>query len=823
MNAIPRRFWLSLALSVALLGGCGDDDPTIVQTDDGGGPLPPALGMHEVSGVIDAPAGARPARVANSLGSVEPTDDTFTIDAFATGRQLTIGTSTKGTPMLLGWLDPDHTVLSSRTTVEVLLFYAAGGFAIPSEAQLEAMDLLTEMPELDALADTYEDLLVANPDVLLETPADFVADVQELVEDLADTGRMPALGEYPQSRGIIVTGASRSGLRVDTVTGINSITLTNTYRRLAHAYVNRVSIIDESGTETPSPAALTDFEMPSVQGLSGTIGTFVDIIYGNFAYTERSAEPLALPTVDGAVRTRYELTVVGPGASDGDLASLTTAQLGKQQEVVRTFVIRDLMLPLVLSVLIPNTNLDDYLDFVGGADVVQDFANVMAREVPGIWDQAYAGDITGAMQRAYNAITSGGTLRNHVFEIVLDAIADLGSAEAADAALGQAQSFIRIMTALDMFLAVFDATAVGSAVVASNRADVWQIDATEPVVKLTPEEASLAFERSVTFEATVPEAGGSGANLVYTWSCPGIVGTLTDGISGHVNDFESTQGTVTYRSGDGRPGTETIGVDVYALAGAGQGDRQYIGTARATITVAPGTVTIAPAQTTIEGGDTARFTVTVDPEPTDGEMDFAWSTTGTQGSLAVEAGDEAATYTANTTGDGEDDVAVTATQRVDGADIPWGTATARVVVGIIDPQETTSRMYEALGDGRQEGYYSYLFVWGYVFEHIEGVWEYELELVVPSGNPHSLLEVGDIRYLRDPRGSGGTGWYSAQDLIESSYGENVLGLGEGEICYLWAWQPTTNWDLESIQKNLPSWQARVGGDLEMVWRVRPKR
>lgn len=810
------RIWsISLILFIVLLAGCGGDSTAPQDEPDPGSTFPP-LGVTEVTGTV---VGAEPAEVVNSLGGVPVESGAFTFEQIDGGRQLAVAVSAGGTPMLLGWLDADHSTLSPRTTVDVLMFYASGAFMLPSAMQLEVMERLAETPELNALAADLADLLAADPDALSTAPTALIADLQTLIDDmLASLEDAPLAATDAPDKGVIVSGGVQSGLRVDTVAGINSITLTNTYRRLCHAFVERTATVDDEGVVTPDPAALTDFEMTATQRLNGAVGSLVDIIWGRYAMEETSAPPLPLPTVEGAARTRYELTVVGPGASNGDLSRLSAAQLDKQQEVVRTFVVRDLFLPLVVSVLIPNTNMDDYIRFVGGGDVVQDFVNILGGAVPGIWDQAYAGDIDGALGSAYDAVMGSGTLRDAVLQRVVDHITDMRGFDAAEVAVGRAQSFIRIMTAVDMFLASFDASAVGAAIVASDRANVWTIDVTEPEVVLAPESAEISFGETVDLTATVPEASGSDADLVYKWITDGEHGTLTDGIPGHENTFDSTRNEVVYTAGDAHPGEETVTVQAYALAGPGQSERQLIGETSAVITVRPGIVSISPTSTTVGAGQTATFTVQVDPEPGEGDLSFTWTGGNQHGTLDPQPDGRSAVYTADLTGEGEDQVSVRVTQMVDGENVDWGSAAATVTVGPLAPSQTTSRLWQSQVPGRQEGYFGYIFVWGYVFPAVEGASTYELTVITPSGNPESNLEVGDVRILHAPDASGSS-WYDAEALIEA-YDSNVLGLQEGELCYLYAWMPTTNWDQESINENLPIWQARVAGDMQLVWEVR---
>ena len=807
-----RASLVLLLLLTLVLHGCASDSTDPVGDDEPKATFP-SLGITQVSGVIDAPTSVVPTEVTNSLEGVAVTSGSFSLDQFQGGRQLAVASSADGTPMLLGWLDADHPALSPRSTVEVLLFYASGAFVLPSSAQIAVMDLLAEMSELDAPATQLAGLLAADSNTLANAPTSLIASIQTLIDDM--------LASLEETKGVAVTGGLQSGLRVDTVEGVNSITLVNANRRPCHAFVERTATVDEAGVVTPNHATLTSFPMSSIQGLNGAVGTFVDIIWGRYAFTETSAPPVALPAVENAERTRYKLTVVGPGASDGDLGQLTTAQLAIQQQVVQTFVVRDLFLPLIVNVLIPNSSMDDYLGFVGGGDVVQDFINILTVGVPGIWDLAYAGDIDGALDAAYNAVMGSGTLRDAILQRMVDHIADMRGLDAADRAAGMAQSFLRIMTAVDMFLAAFDASAVGAAVLDSDRANVWTIEVTQPRVVLSPETAEIAFGDEVTLTVTVPETSGAGVDLVYKWICDGDHGTLTDGISGHVNTFDSTHNVAIFTAGDAVPGGETITVEVYTLAVPGQSDRVLVGETSAVITVSPGVITVNPAVSSLQAGHDTHLTVTLDPEPSVGEMTFTWTGANGVGSLAVDEDQRGAVYTADLSGEGLDIITVGATQWIDDEPVSWGTAQATINVGAQPPAHTESRIWEDVYPSNTAGYFGYRFVYGYVFEEAPNYsWFYELTLIRESGSGHTTFELGDTVLLRDPDVvSSGARWIDADGMIDA-YGSNLLNLGENELAYVFSWRPTTGMPIDQIMERLPDWQTLIYGNLEMVWEVR---
>ncbi len=82
--------------------------------------------------------------------------------------------------------------------------------------------------------------------------------------------------------------------------------------------------------------------------------------------------------------------------------------------------------------------------------------------------------------------------------------------------------------------------------------------------------------------ATVPSASDSDQTVVYTWSNTGANGHLTDGLPGHMDDFDSSKNTVTYTPNSTGAGNDTILVIAYLINNS---QRINLGTVSATVTV----------------------------------------------------------------------------------------------------------------------------------------------------------------------------------------------------------------------------------------------
>lgn len=581
----------TILLLIALwLGACGGESSD--KTSDR--PTPPA--RQQVVGVVVLPAGVSAASVINSLAEAPVVDAGFTLEMFATAdgagreRQFTAALSPSGAPLLMGWFGPASPELSARTTAEVLVWFASGAFSAPLESADDLMTLLRAAPELDPLAEAITAQLQA-------TPTGFSTPNPALTAALADCVRA-LLGSNMRVQSLLINPASElSGVRVDQASGVNEITLTNRYRRPAFAFVDRVSTFDAAGNETASPAEVARVELPAVTGLKGGVGTINQIITGlaqagasfegaDLAYTEKSAAPLALPNLGGARKTRYQVAVVGPGAFDGDIARLGAEAKQKQTEIMQKFVVQQLFLPLVTQFLLPSVDLDRIANLSAFGDLVQDFINIIAAQAPAIFSKANSGDFKGAVTLGAQTIVGSATFRNAVFAATLERLYDLRT-EAGNAAYGRASAvaagFIHVTGALDTFLGAFDLTAVAASFAQSNQGDLWVVDATDTIVRLSPPTSDVKTRGSVRLSATLPGVGDDVA-LAYRYSVtPTELGTLRNA-RGRASVLDSSEDFIFFEAGD-TEGEVTVKVEVFQIDNAA---RIPLGDASATVRIEEG-------------------------------------------------------------------------------------------------------------------------------------------------------------------------------------------------------------------------------------------
>jgi hypothetical protein len=390
--------------------------------------------------------------------------------------------------------------------------------------------------------------------------------------------------------GLLVNPAeSRSGLTVNTTQGLDSVFLTNRYRRPGYCFIDRVSVFNADNKEIPSPEKLAEFPVAEVTGVSGYTSSLVNAVMGNMAYEEKSTEPIALPipTVEGAVKARYRLCVVGPSIKlavvDPDWNSLTDYEKQKHDDITDKFLVTELFMRFVLSMLLSSNKIDDYVLFIGAGDLYKNLWKLATNEVPKAFEMARKGQIKEAGWTIVNAFMTNSTFRAMALQQLLDGIEKAYGVEVGAEAAEAAQKVMAYLRIVDKFLVAFDSSVIAANLSASHDADIWDIIVTRTRVVLRPASVDLVEGQEVTFLATVPEQSGSGVNLEYTWTNTATSGHLTDGLSGHADAFVSSRNSATYKAGSTGDGTDTVTVEVRMLAGPAQSAREYVGTATARI------------------------------------------------------------------------------------------------------------------------------------------------------------------------------------------------------------------------------------------------
>ncbi len=576
-------------------------DPVDFVISLGPGPEPKAIVSRTVTVTVPQKIDPSSLGFATSLcaGSVDGSGQ-CSVDTISSGPQLAFVTSPGGNVMLMGWLDDTHQALSPHTTAEVLLYWAAGSSSLTADAKARAIELLRE-EDLTELTAAIADSIAADPESMAADNPTVYAALQAAMDSYTEQGKATQVSP----------STALSGIQVEQTQCVNTIRLTNMYRRSAHAFLDRVSYTPTGGTSVADPAPLMDFAVDPVQGLGSLVETLGDIILGNLAYEYESTKEIRLPVVAGASKTTYTLSLVGMGVGSGDWNRLTSDQQWKQREVALWFVAKDIVWPIAMDIALPAYSAAsggvhrDFLTYDTPRPVLlAEWVNTIA-DLTGFPEAVADGQLVEATGIAMMALAQNGAVQDLTTDILFLVV--WRGAEGVDAhvagagatnAFALAQQIMVAARVVDVLLASFDVGIIAKDIARSNVADVWDIEVLKPNIVITPESATVrctaATGGSQTYVVTVPEATGSVGlppTFAYTWHVTQTVGEI-EGHAGQAT-FDTSSDSIKYTANPDSEGTDTFTVDVIeVIIDGGATRREYVGSATATATVEK--VTVVP-------------------------------------------------------------------------------------------------------------------------------------------------------------------------------------------------------------------------------------
>jgi hypothetical protein len=681
----------TLAAAASLLGGCGG-------SGGGGGPVNPGGGGSSLNLVrrsldvtVTPPPGFTTPLSSLSVrtgAGAAPLSGGGTAQAqlFEPGMQLAQVLTTDNKIVMMGWLDNGRAVINSRTTAEALLYFDLGAYSLPSAARVKVAEELSTRTEVQPLADAINAALATDP-LAVQKGTGGIDQARKTAVTQIMGGAPAAAGR--KSRGMQIDPSNgKSGITVQQ-DGLNALTIRNDYRRRAIAFVERVSYkATPESPETPSPAAITRLDISPTSGATSILGSISDVITGNVPYAPVTTEPLTLslqPT--DAYSTKYRVVVVGIGLRAGDVANLTTEQRNALLGVAAKTVIQDFALPLIVNTLLPirGNAIDSALTMGHASDVVQDFISIMGSTVPGIWEKAADGDLSGALTDVFETLRNSNTARVLVFEGIFRMFQSQLTLDQQFDFVDRGNHLLDVMEGIDAAMTLVDSTVQFAHAVASGRAEGWDITVNKSRVRLSPVRADISRTERAEFEATLPDGGtgGSAPVLAYRWSTNGHHGSLRDTAGHSGTSFDSSQAKVTYVPSGSSEGADTVTVEVFEVQGS---QRQSLGTASSTVTVRNAVPRIVPERTSLKSGETQTFTARVDSELQDGgRLSYRWFTAGrfgrfTSGGTEASSGSASATYTVTGQAPGEETVAVEVFSTKDGERRSLGIARANVKI-----------------------------------------------------------------------------------------------------------------------------------------------
>jgi hypothetical protein len=645
-SSLPAAVALAALISLAACGGGNDfvatpADGAAPPAAAASSPVVPVLAAASAPVTVVMPTGvaltADKLSVVTSIGTATPAaGGAVTLPIYGNGAQLAIARSPAGKPMLMGWIDANHTTISAATTAHVLAYFALGGPLTLTQADRDALiDGMPTAPGISGVEAAVQAALAGDVDAFATRNAALTAAVARFANDTFTAARAtPAGAGRVHALGITIDPQTQSGITVleDLPYAAH---LSNAYRRRAHAFVERISHA-AGGEEVADPLDITDFDVdPAVGFTGGVTGAVTDLIASYYgvqptAYVAVTGPnpPFALPLVANSEKTTYRVTVVGAGAFAGAVAKLTQRQSTALTEVAIRGFAKDFLIPFATNAVLGSGVINfksgqtgDQAAFLADvtASVTSDFIAYIATDkaigdkiVQGQWFDASV-DLTGTLANL-------GALKSLLVKGFDVAVTKYNAAHPLGAAAGGLETgalsnffdtFNNALNAAGGALQVFDATIYIGGVAISDRADQWTLNVTPAKVTLNPLDQTIDVGGTVVYTGSV--LGTDTTGYSYRWITTATEGDLNEVAGGgrmHQSDYcsSSPQAAFNYKIGAVYGATDQV--TFRAFAGSNCDESKLVGSATTGVTYQPKiTASLSPGSASPKPGETVTFVV----------------------------------------------------------------------------------------------------------------------------------------------------------------------------------------------------------------------
>lgn len=555
------------------LAGCGGDDPAAPAPE----PEPEPLPVVQLEGSLRLPEAwtGAPAdlRVVDGLGSATCGDDgAFHLEVHEGHDQFAMVLGPDDGLVLLGWFGAGRTELTVRSTAEALVWLSLGAWMIGEDGGERVRALLAE-PALDlaAVEAAWTAMLTAAPDGLAAPHGGLQAALQDAVDALVP-------GDSQGGKGLVIEpGAQQSGVEVLNLGGINTITVKNSYRRRAAAFLWRTGHRDTNGVNhlLAEPELVLETELPSVDGFGGTLNTILGVVTGGLAYEPVSLDPIVLDWRDDATRDFYRFNVLGMGRHEPDDPSrYSSYELAQGEWSALKCLVADYFLPMFLNTAGAAGTVAGSIfnDNIPGQ--VNDFISLVSGTFPQFHEQATTGQFWPALHTLWDAAFTNGTMQEWIRNLIAAGL------RAARFTAPEAQSVIDGVNRVFFYLGIVDIIGnladnmvTGYHFDLCKTAESWDLAVTSPVIHIEPRGALLMAYGTEHLRLVIDDdTGGTnpeGWAYAYRWRCDGTYGTLVNPVhpGDTSNDFITSSAEVDYVADVGEDGIETVFCELLVTLG----------------------------------------------------------------------------------------------------------------------------------------------------------------------------------------------------------------------------------------------------------------
>ncbi|SHO60071.1 hypothetical protein [Algoriphagus zhangzhouensis] len=564
--------------------------------------------------------------------------------------------------LLAGFITDSTSTLSPKTTAQVLVYL---GMALDFRDERLTpifLEQYSSLPKTSIWDSEFEELWKSDPLILgKETYLDPLTEVLNGILPEDNYSDIFARTQIEKASTIQVEGISiKSGIQVFDPS-IGQLSIRNSYRRRAHAFLykmytkdeagNKNVLLSEVGTGTQSDI---DFEVSpadAANSITGILGATIESKENDFVYKETTPIDLNLP--DGVSEIGYKVHVIGPGIADPKPKTETeTAKLTRLE--IEAFAL-DFMFPLVMEIFGWKDELKGAgFDIKSGTvEAFIEKTEVFLKASPDIYENVKKGDFSGAintflLKSSTNILeNSFPDLANAAFDLMVDR-ADQSGYELPQFDYDKVDDVMKksakIMKVVNVTLLAGDFIRLAWDYRNSNQLEEWDVRAKSSKVTLSPQESTISAYSYVDLEPIIKDLTiEDGTHPYFVFETPGEFGEVRNADGDKGKKIETATPKITYItqvSAANLPdeyNVEYVYVEAYYK-------NKLIGRDTASITIRKSNYQLLPKGVTLSGkeGNVNMVDVSIEPIIRNqslmdfSEMKIVWETSGKHGKFLYE-------------------------------------------------------------------------------------------------------------------------------------------------------------------------------------------
>lgn len=566
--------------------------------------------------------------------------------------------------LMAGFITDSTTVINAASTAKVLLYFAYQMPLQPYGVTEYFINHVNELPGVTAWYSEFTTLFAANP--LTLSQGTFLDPLKRKMEELIKRDTIDIHAKKAADINVN-DGNVRSGLQVSSES-LSQFTITQNYRRRAHAFLYKKSYTDVNGTAhniANYDANGQEFKIDPASGITSVTGEVGKMIDGSSAESASVAYgPYDMQLEEAEDNATYVLRIVGPGFGGNNAEPKTKPETDQLNQLEVETIAFDFLLPIIMEIS-GNKEAITKSGIKMGDGPTEEFlekTEVFIKAFPDVYEAMKGGDYRAALKKGMLSLISntGQTYFKQLFLAatgLMYASATKAGVKVPDLTFDQAQEFIEkplaVLSVIDKILGLGDLLRITANITGSRQMEEWELKARGANVTLQPAQKVVIPYEQLKLSAVIKNfTAPDGSHPFFEWKTSGTYGKLID-TKGHTDqtEFNSEDQNIFYVS---RSSNASLGdgdnIDyVYVTAYYGA---TKIGADTVKVNVQKDQYYIKPDGITLSGKEKAGSEIVLYLEKKNGyngiegdnsvDYKIVWSTAGQYGKLSGRE-----TYSAN--------------------------------------------------------------------------------------------------------------------------------------------------------------------------------